>query len=141
MKGPGGKDRSVIAKDLAGPVAMASAGQGTVYVSEIGSGSIVRINLSNGAKTVVASNLKGPEGLDVGPDGRIFVAEVGLRRVVAIDPKTGTPTVLAGNLPIGLDGYKIGPPQYVPTGVAVGKSGAVYVSSDIRNAIYKLTPQ
>jgi glucose/arabinose dehydrogenase len=28
----------------------------------------------------------------------------------------------------------------VPTGVAVGASGAVYVSSDIRNALYKLTP-
>jgi sugar lactone lactonase YvrE len=141
VKGPGGKDRSVIAKDFAGPVAMASAGQGAVYVSEIGSGSIVRINLSNGAKTVIASNLKSPEGLDVAPDGRIVVAEVGLRRVVAIDPKTGTPTVLAGNLAIGLDGNKVGPPQYVPTGVAVGKSGAIYVSSDIRNAIYKLTPQ
>ena len=26
------------------------------------------------------------------------------------------------------------------TGVAVAKSGTVYVSSDIRNALYKLTP-
>jgi hypothetical protein len=28
----------------------------------------------------------------------------------------------------------------VPTGVAVARSGTVYVSSDIRNALYKLTP-
>jgi len=144
VKGPGGKDRTVIAKDLAGPVSIASAGGGAVYVSEIGSGSIIRINLSNGAKMVVASNLKGPEGIDVAPDGRIIVAEVGLRRVVAIDPKAdpkAAPVVLAGNLSIGLDGNKVGVPQYVPTGVAVGKSGVVYVSSDIKNAIYKLTPQ
>ena len=33
-----------------------------------------------------------------------------------------------------------GPPALVPTGVAVAKSGNVYVSSDIRNAMYKLTP-
>ncbi|MEO8559498.1 MAG: hypothetical protein ABI439_10580, partial [Rhodospirillales bacterium] len=132
-----------IAKDLAGPVAMVSAGPDAVYVSEIDSGSIVRINLANGAKTVVAANLKGPEGLDVAPDGRIVVAEVGLRRVVAIDPKADPkrpPVVLASNLAIGLDGNKVGVPQYVPTGVAVSKSGVVYVSSDIKNAIYKLTP-
>jgi sugar lactone lactonase YvrE len=143
VKGAGGKDRTVIAKDLAGPVAMASAGPGAVYISEIGSGSIVRINLANGAKTVIASNLKGPEGLDVAPDGRIIVAEVTLRRVVAIDPKADPkqpPTVLASNLRIGMDGFKVGVPQYVPTGVAVGKSGAIYISSDIKNAIYKLTP-
>jgi sugar lactone lactonase YvrE len=144
VKGAGGKDRTVIAKDLAGPVAMAWAGPGAVYVSEIGSGSIVRINLANGAKTVMAGNLKGPEGLDVAPDGRIIVAEVGLRRIVAIDPKgdpKAAPAVLAANLSIGLDGNKVGVPQYVPTGVAVSKSGVVYVSSDIKNAIYKLTPQ
>jgi len=140
VKGPGGKDRTVVAKDLNGPVALASAGPGVVYVSELGTGSILRIALAGGAKTVVAKDLKGPEGLDVAPDGRIIVAEVGLRRVVAIDPKTGATTVLAGNLSIGLDGNKVGVPQYVPTGVAVSKSGAIYVSSDIKNAIYKLTP-
>jgi sugar lactone lactonase YvrE len=140
VKGPGGKDRTVVASDLKGPVAMASAGAGAVYVSEIGTGSILRIALANGAKTVVVRDLKGPEGLDVAPDGRIIAAEVGLRRVVAIDPKTGAITPLAVNLAIGLEGNKVGVPQYVPTGVAVSKSGAIYVSSDRKNAIYKLTP-
>jgi sugar lactone lactonase YvrE len=140
VKGPGGKDRTAVAKELKAPVAMASAGPGAVYVTELGTGSILRIDLSSGAKTVVAGNLKGPEGIDVAPDGKIVVAEVGLRRVLSIDPKSGAMTVLANNLAIGLDGNKIGAPQYVPTGVAVGKSGAVYVSSDIKNAIYKLTP-
>jgi hypothetical protein len=66
---------------------------------------------------------------------------VGLRRLIAIDPKDGTITPLANNLAIGLPGFQGGPPAYVPTGVAVGKSGAIYVTSDVRNAIYKLTPQ
>ena len=63
-----------------------------------------------------------------------------IRRVVAIDPATGTKTVIASNLDIGLASYPGGPPALVPTGVAVGRTGTVYVSSDIRNALYKLTP-
>ena len=141
VKGADGKDRSVIAKDLAAPVAMAGAGAGAVYVTEFASGSVVRINLADGAKKVVASGLKGPEGIDVAPDGRIVVAEIGMRRVVAIDPKDGAVTPLADNLAIGLAAFQGGPPANVPTGVAVGKSGAIYVASDLRNAIYKLIPQ
>ena len=70
----------------------------------------------------------------------IYVAEVGQKRVVAIDPAHGTKTVIASNLDIGLSPYPGGPPGLVTTGVAVGKTGAVYVSSDLRNALYKLTP-
>lgn len=141
VKGADGKDRTVIAKELNAPVAMASAGPGAVYVTELATGAVVRINLANGAKNVIASGLKAPEGIDVAPDGRLIVAEVGLRRVVAIDPKDGKITPLAGNLAIGIASFQGGPPAYVPTGIAVGKSGAIYITSDVRNAIYKLTPQ
>jgi hypothetical protein len=48
--------------------------------------------------------------------------------------------VIASNLDIGLAPYPGGPPALVPTGVAVSSSGTVYVSSDLRNALYKLTP-
>jgi len=89
---------------------------------------------------VVADNLAGPEGIDLGPDGRLYVAEVGQKRVVAIDPATGAKTVIASNLDIGLAPFPGGPPALVPTGVAVGRTGIVYVSADIRNALYKLTP-
>ncbi|MGE0152705.1 MAG: hypothetical protein AB7R90_08800 [Reyranellaceae bacterium] len=141
VKGADGKDRATVAGELGAPVAMASAGPGAVYVTELASGAVVRIDLATGAKNVVASGLKAPEGIDVAPDGRLIVAEVGLRRVVAIDPKDGAVTPLAGNLAIGLAGFQGGPPAHVPTGVAVGRSGAIYVTSDVRNAIYKLTPQ
>jgi sugar lactone lactonase YvrE len=141
VKGADGKDRTAITKELNAPVAMVSAGPGAVYVTEYATGAVVRINLANGSKNVIASGLKAPEGIDVAPDGRLIVAEVGLRRIVAVDPKDGTITPLAGNLAIGLQGFQGGPPAYVPTGVAVGKSGAIYVTSDVRNAIYKLAPQ
>ena len=96
--------------------------------------------MASGARKVVADGLAGPEGIDVGPDGKLYVAEVGQKRVVAIDPATGAKTVIASNLDIGLATYPGGPPALMTTGVAVAKSGTIYVSSDTRNSIYKLTP-
>ena len=137
---PDGKTRSVIAKELRGPVAMAQGPGNLVYITEIAGGAVLQIDVASGARKVVADGLAGPEGIDVGPDGRLFIAEVGQKRVVAIDAATGTKTVIASNLDIGLAPYPGGPPALVPTGVAVAKSGNVYVSSDIRNSLYKLTP-
>ena len=71
---------------------------------------------------------------------KLYVAEVGQKRVVAIHPASGSKTVIASNLDIGLPSYAGGPPALVVTGVAVSRSGAVYVSADTRNALYKLTP-
>ena len=137
---PDGKTRSIVAKELRGPVAMAQGPGNLVYITEIAGGAVLQIDVATGARRVVADGLAGPEGIDVGPDGRLFVAEVGQKRVVAIDPASGARTVIASNLDIGLAPFPGGPPALVPTGVAVAKSGTVYVSSDLRNALYKLTP-
>jgi sugar lactone lactonase YvrE len=141
VTGEQGKERTVIAKDLAAPTAMAEGPDNVVYVTETGTGTIVRIDLGNGARTVVADNLKGPEGIAMGPDGRLYVAEVGTEMVLAIDPKDGSKTEVARKIRMGLQPIQGLPPAYVVTGVAVGKSGTVYVTSDKRNAIYKLIPQ
>jgi sugar lactone lactonase YvrE len=137
---PDGKTRTTVAKELRGPVTIAQGPGNLIYITEISAGAITQIDTATGARKVVADGLAGPEGIDVGPDGRLFVAEVGQKRVVAINPETGAKTVIASNLDIGVPTYTGGPPALVPTGVAVAKSGAVYVSSDIRNALYKLTP-
>ena len=137
---PDGKTRSNVVKELRGPVALAQGSGNLIYVTEIAAGAVTQIDVVTGARKVVADGLAGPEGIDVGPDGLLYVAEVGQKRVVAIDPATGTKTVIASNLDIGLAPYPGGPPALVPTGVAVGRTGTVYVSSDIRNALYKLTP-
>jgi sugar lactone lactonase YvrE len=135
-----GKTRSTVVKELRSPVALAQGPGNLIYVTEIAAGAVSQIDVITGARKVVADGLAGPEGIDVGPDGLLYVAEVGQKRVVAIDPVTGTKTVIASNLDIGLATYPGGPPALVPTGVAVGRTGTVYVSSDIRNAMYKLTP-
>ena len=137
---PDGKTRTTVVKELRAPVALAQGPGNLIYVTEIAGGAVTQIDVATGARKVVADNLAGPEGIDVGPDGKLYVAEVGQKRVVSIDPATGTKTVIASNLDIGLAPYPGGPPALVPTGVAVAKSGTIYVSSDVRNAMYKLTP-
>lgn len=137
---PDGKERSIVVKELRGPVAMVQGKGSLIYITEISAGAVSEIDVASGARKVVADNLTGPEGIDLGPDGRLYVAEVGQKRVVAIDPATGAKTVIASNLDIGLAPFPGGPPALVPTGVAVGRTGIVYVSADIRNSLYKLTP-
>lgn len=80
-----------------------------------------------------------PEGIALTPDGKLIVAEVGAKRIVQIDPANGNVTEIAGNLPIGLAAAPGGLPTNIPTGVGVGASGTIYFSSDIENAIYKVT--
>ena len=135
-----GKERSTVMKELRGPVAMVHGAGPLIYVTEISAGVVTEIDVAVGTRRVVADNLTGPEGIDLGPDGRLYVAEVGQKRIVAIDPATSAKTVIASNLDIGLAPFPGGPPALVPTGVAVGRTGIVYVSADIRNSLYKLTP-
>jgi len=137
--GEHGKDRTVLIGDLEGPVGMAATASGdAVYVTEAFAGRISKIG-TNGEKTIIAKDLKMPEGLALAPDGMLIVAEVGAKRIVRIDPKDGTVTEIAANLPIGMPAAPGGLPTNIPTGVGVGATGVIYFSSDIENAIYKVT--
>lgn len=138
VSGEHGKDRSAVVGGLEGPVGMVAAAGDTVYVTEAFAGQVSKIE-SNGEKSVVAKDLKMPEGIALAPDGMLVVAEVGARRIVQIDPAKGTVTEIAANLPIGLPGAPGGLPTNIPTGVGVGASGTIYFSSDVENAIYKIT--
>jgi sugar lactone lactonase YvrE len=136
--GEHGKDRKTVVGDLAGPVGLVVTDDTTAYVTEAFAGLVSKIDLASGAKTVVAKDLKGPEGIALAPNGKLIVAEVAAKRVISIDPQTGAVTELAGNLPIGLASAVGTLPTNIPTGVGVGASGTIYVSSDIENAIYTI---
>jgi sugar lactone lactonase YvrE len=138
ITGRSGADRKPLTQNLGGPLGLVRAGN-VVYVTENLTGQVSRIDLKTGTGTVVAKGLAQPEGIARAPDGGLIVAEVGARRVVRIDPKTGAITPLAGDLPIGLAGLPGMPPAYVPTGVAVDGAGRIYVTSDIENALYRLS--
>ncbi|OCK61906.1 hypothetical protein [Bradyrhizobium sp. LMTR 3] len=136
--GEHGKDRTVVIGNLEGPVGLAVGSGDTVYLTEAFAGLVSKVE-ANGEKSVVTKDLKGPEGIAVAPDGKLIVAEVGARRIVQIDPKDGTVTEIAANLPIGLPAAPGGLPSNIPTGVGVGATGVIYFSSDLENAIYRIT--
>lgn len=138
VSGEHGKDRTTLIGGLEGPVGLVAGSRGEVYLTEAFSGVISMIE-SNAEKTVVAKDLKMPEGIARARDGKLIVAEVGAKRLIEIVPETGTVTEIAANLPIGLVGAPGGLPTHIPTGVGIGESGTIYFSSDIENAIYKLT--
>ena len=134
------KERKVIAKGLAGPVQMTLGKDGALYVTEA-AGNLTRINIADGSKTVVADKLALPEGVAQTPWGSFIVAEAAARRLVEINPVDGSRRTVAENLPIGLEAGPGLPPPNVPTGVAVGADGMIYLSADRNNAIYKIKPQ
>ena len=138
VSGEHGADRHVVIGGLEGPVGMVADTGDRVYVTEAFAGQVSKIE-SNGEKLVVAKDLKMPEGIALTPDGMLVVAEVGAKRIVQIDPASGAVTEIAANLPIGLAGAPGGLPTNIPTGVGVGASGTIYFSSDVENAIYKIT--
>ncbi|MBI1339613.1 hypothetical protein GC169_05290 [bacterium] len=133
--------RAVIATGLNLPVAMAQGPDGALWVTESGDGSLARVSLAGMEVERVLSGLSGPEGVDVGPDGRVFVAEAAAGRVIVFDPADRSTETIAEGLQTGLIAAEGTLPAYVTTGVAVSKrDGSVYVSSDILNVIYRLTP-
>jgi sugar lactone lactonase YvrE len=140
VKAAGGEPR-VVAEGLAQPVGLTAAGPNRVYVAEAGNGQLTAVDLESGEKKVIATGLSGPEGIDTTPAGNVVVAEVGARSISRIDPKGGAKTVLAEDLPLGLPVPAGLPPMFIPTGVAVSKTGAIYFSSDVDSAIYRLVPK
>jgi len=138
VSGEHGKDRNVVIATLEGPVGLAGGPSGEVYVTEAFAGLVSKVD-GTGQKTVVAKDLKMPEGIARASDGKLIVAEVGAKRIVEIDPQNGNVREIAGNLPIGLAGAPGGLPTNIPTGVGVGSSGTIYFSSDLENAIYKIS--
>ena len=138
VSGEHGKDRTPVTGGLEGPVGMVAASGSAVYITEAFTGVISKVE-TNGEKIVIAKDLKMPEGIAMAPNGKLVVAEVGAKRLVEVDPSDGKVTEIAGNLPIGLAAAPGGLPTNIPTGVGVGASGTIYFSSDIENAIYKVT--
>jgi DNA-binding beta-propeller fold protein YncE len=127
---------------LNAPVAMAEATDGKIYVSETATGSLTSVDLASGEIVRLKDGLASPEGVDVGADGRVYVAEAGAGRVIAWDPKDKSVTTIAEGLKTGLPAVEGMLPAYTTTGVAVSKKdGAIYVASDITNAIYRIAPK
>ena len=95
-------------------VGVAVDADGTVYVSDRGSGHVYRLT-ANGTLAVAASNLDRPAGLTFDPEGRLLVAEEKAGRILRIDAGGSVTTIVSGIT--------------TPRWMAVSPSGALYVSA------------
>jgi sugar lactone lactonase YvrE len=142
-RGANPADRVTLAAGLGVPAGLAATND-DLWVGEWASGSVLQL-VANGRPLarprVVARRLAAPEGLAVAPDGSLLVVESGAGRLVRINLKTGRVSTVADGLALGAQGIP-GVPGVPPTwsfnGVAVGPSGAVYVSGDKANVLYSL---
>jgi sugar lactone lactonase YvrE len=133
--GANAMERTDVANALRAPLGLALAGRDAVYVSEMLAGEVSRVELVNGAVSLVAQGLDRPQGVAVAADGALLVVEAGRAQVTRVDSRTGAKSVIARGLPIGLN------VAASLVGVAVGANGVIYVTSDIENSIWKLTPR
>jgi sugar lactone lactonase YvrE len=101
----------------------------------------LRIDPASGTREVLASGLAQPEGIAVLPDGSIAVAEVGARRLSVIGARGGRPRVIARDLPVGQMFTRTPAPVFMPTGVAAGDDGTIYVSCDRDNSVLAFRPR
>jgi len=136
-----GDGRHIVVTDLEGPATMLPMPDDGIYVGEAGGGRILRVDPSGWTVGAVAEGLDSPEGLAFLDEKTVLVAEVGKQRLTSVDFETGARRTVAENLPIGQGGPPGWPAAFVPTGLAVGRSGVIYVASDLDCAIYRLAPR
>jgi DNA-binding beta-propeller fold protein YncE len=139
-RGANPAERVTLAAGLGVPAGLAAT-EDDLWVGDWATGRVLQL-VADGQPLapprVVAAELSAPEGLAVAPDGNLLVVESGAGRLVRIELATGRLSTVAEGLALGAQGI----PGLVPTwsfnGVAVGRSGAVYVSGDKANLLYRL---
>ncbi len=126
----------VVASGL-GNITGFALGMGNVaYVADAGAGRVSRIDLSSGQSTVVAANLRNPRGLAVTSGNDLLTIEMDARRLVRIAAGSGTHATIATDLPVGGENNPT-----MTAGIAVGRSDVIYISSDVENSLWRLTPK
>ncbi len=132
--------RVTLAEGLKIPAGLAATDD-DLWVSERGTGSVLQI-VADGKQLSepmpVATGLSSPEGLAVTPGGNLLVVEAGAGRLSLINTRTGEVSAVAEGLELGAEGTPGMPPTWGFNGVAVGPSGAIYVTGDIGSVLYRI---
>ena len=134
--------REVLVDGLVVPAGLA-ASPDDLWVGDQGDGKIWQI-IEDGAllasPVLVADNLEGPEGLVLDGHGDLLVVEAKAGRISGIDLETGAIFAVAENLAIGAQGPPALPPTWGFNGIAVGRGGWIYATSDIEGGVYRIRP-
>ena len=115
----------------------AADGEGNLFVADWATGVVWKYT-SPSEREPVAGGLASPEGIAFDADGSLLVVETGIGQLSRIDPATGDVTPVAQGLALGAQGAPGTPPTWIFNGVAVGAEGAIYVTGDIGNVVYRI---
>ena len=125
------------------PAGLATDGD-VLWVADWATGTVWQIGFDGRAPldpVPLASGLANPEGMAVDRDGSLLVVETGAGRLSRIDPTTGGVSVVTDGLEPGIQGPEYAPPTLFFDGVAVGPSGAIYVTDNVNNALLRIRPR
>ncbi|UCG89436.1 MAG: hypothetical protein JSW71_16175 [Gemmatimonadota bacterium] len=142
ITGPDETDRMTLASGLGVPAGLA-AWDANLWVADQGAGTILQVVADGEVLSdprLVATNLQGPEGLVAADEAVLYVVEAGAGRLSRVDVATGEVSPVAEDLAVGAPGTPGTPPTWVLNGVAIGPSGAIYVTGDVDNVIYRIQP-
>ncbi len=137
---------------FADPFGVAIDRQGNLYIADAGDTNRIRKMSPDGIVTTLAGAREGfadgaaeaafntPSGLAIDEAGNLFVADTGNNAIRKITPE-GLVTTLAGD---GTAGYRDGPAGQArfngPIGVAVDRSGTVFVADSYNDRIRVISP-
>ena len=139
---PSAGSRVTLVDGLGVPAGLAATDD-DLYVCDMATGAVlqaVRDGERLSEPIQVASGLQGPEGLAVDQDGSLLVVEARAGRLSRIDLETGGIKTVASGLELGIKAPPNAPPTWMFNGVAVGESGAIYVTADDASVVYNLPP-
>ncbi len=125
------------------PGGLATDGE-TVWVADWGTGLVWQIDFEGnipGTPFPIASDLMNPEGLALDLEGNLLVVETGASRLSKIDLATGEVTTIVEGLELSDPGLEGLPPTWGFDGVAVGSTGAIYISGGGANVVYRVTQE
>jgi trimeric autotransporter adhesin len=152
--GAGGDNGPAIEAIVAGPTGVAADSSGDVFIAEYDSERIRRVDVATGVITTVAGN--GTEGFggDNGPateaslfqasavavnaQGDLFIADPLSERVRRVDAQTGIITPVAGGGYGGDGGPAVEARLNVPQGVAVDRSGNLFIAEARGNRVRRI---
>jgi sugar lactone lactonase YvrE len=123
------------------PVGLATDGE-RLWVSDWATGLVWQLvfdgpQVSQAAP--IASELANPEGLAFDGEGGLLVVESGVGRLSRIDLASGAVEEIATGLELGLPPIAGIPPANLPNGVTIDASGAIFVTGDVGNVLYRIT--
>lgn len=140
-----GQERVTLADADAGIVVPAglAATEDALWVGDWATGTVWQLVADGQPLTeplVVASGLAFPEGLAVATDGTLLVVETGKGSVKSINLTSGEVSTVADGLVLGMAAPEGMWPTWWFNGIAVDADGAIYVTGDAANAVYRIMP-